>query len=295
MKLLVKKSTPCYGNKNRNRDLKENYFLIINKNVLKKDLKEINAIEKLFQFFISEQVDVENGNSAKLLYEELGWNQSASYDVINSFWITFSYAMNIKYQEKYPIAEAGNVKIYKNHNSVYNYDSFPEKYFKENSRERGQVNDLCKEYPDILKLADMCHTIANFMPCPEGFNSVKGLLGDVRDYFPLMIDKIQLCVDAGKDLEYYHSGSLEKIDNKTIKDWHSFFTENQEKYCLSMYYQVNENRINGITLFKGQSLSYPCPLEKEEVEECLKNMLDKINERADLILKKYNEEHKSNS
>ena len=46
---------------------------------------------------------------------------------------------------------------------------------------------------------------------------------------------------------------------------------------------------------KGQSLSYPCPLEKEEVEECLKNMLDKINERADLILKKYNEEHKSNS
>ena len=54
-------------------------------------------------------------------------------------------------------------------------------------------------------------------------------------------------------------------------------------------------RINGITFFKGQSLSYPCPLEKEEVEECLENMLNKINERADLILKKYNEEHKSNS
>ena len=58
---------------------------------------------------------------------------------------------------------------------------------------------------------------------------------------------------------------------------------------------ANENRINGITFFKGQSLSYPCPLEKEEVEECLENMLNKINERADLILKKYNEEHKSNS
>ena len=74
-----------------NQELKENYFLKINKNVLKKDLKEINAIEKLFQYFISEQVDVENGKSAKLLYEELGWNQNVSYDVINSFWITFSY------------------------------------------------------------------------------------------------------------------------------------------------------------------------------------------------------------
>ena len=67
--------------------------MIINKNVLKKDLKEINAIEKLFQFFISEQVDVENGNSAKLLYEELGWNQSASYDVINSFWLALAFSM----------------------------------------------------------------------------------------------------------------------------------------------------------------------------------------------------------
>ena len=100
-----------------NQELKENYFLKINKNVLKKDLKEINAIEKLFQYFISEQVDVENGKSAKLLYEELGWNQNVSYDVINSFWITFSYAMRLKYPGKYRIAKAGNVKIYKHHNT----------------------------------------------------------------------------------------------------------------------------------------------------------------------------------
>ena len=95
--------------------------------------------------------------------------------------------------------------------------------------------------------------------------------------------------------EYYHLGSLQKVDNKIVKDWHSFFIKNQEKYCLSMYYQVKKNRISGITFFKGQSLSYPCPLEKEEVEECLKTMLDKINKRADLILNRYNEEHKSNS
>ena len=268
--------------------------MIINKNVLKKDLKEINAIEKLFQFFISEQDDVENGSSAKLLYEELGWNQSACYDVINSFWIIFSYAMNVKYQEKYPIAEAGNVKIYKKHNRDYDYDSFPEKYFKENSTERVQVNKLCIDFQDILELADMCHTVANFMPCPKNFNSAKGLLGDVRDYFPLMIDKIQECVDYGKDLKYNCSGISQKVDNKIVNDWHSFFIENQEKYCLSVYYQVNENRIKGIKFFEGQSLSHPYPKNEEEVKECLKNMLKTINDRADLILEKYNEEHKSN-
>ena len=97
MRILEKIYKAC----DENQELKENYFLKINKNVLKKDLKEINAIEKLFQYFISEQVDVENGKSAKLLYEELGWNQNVSYDVINSFWITFSYAMRLKYPGKY--------------------------------------------------------------------------------------------------------------------------------------------------------------------------------------------------
>ena len=204
--------------------------------------------------------------------------------------------MHLKYPEEYPIAEAGNVKIYKNH--YKKYDSFPEKYIKENSDARNRVTALCKEYTDMKELAELCHTVANFMPCPQGFNSAKGLLSDVRDYFPLMINKIQKCVDEGLNLNYSNTSEGNTsvvVDNKTIKKWHIFFIENQEKYCLSMYYQVNENRINGITFFKGQSLSYPCPLKKEEVEECLENMLDKINERADLILKKYNEEHKSNS
>lgn len=268
----------------------------ISKELLIKDLKEFNSIDKLFLFFTSKQGDAEYCEEAKQCYKELKWNQSRFYDVINSFWITFSYAMHLKYPEEYPIAEAGNVKIYKNH--YKKYDSFPEKYFKENSDARTQVIALCKEYTNMKELAELCHTVANFMPCPQGFNSAKGLLSDVRDYFPLMINKIQKCVDEGLNLKYSNTSEDNtpvEVDNETIKKWHSFFIENQEKYCLSMYYQVNENRINGITFFKGQSLSYPCPLEKEEVEECLENMLNKINERAYLILKKYNEEHKFNS
>ena len=69
-----------------------------------------------------------------------------------------------------------------------------------------------------------------------------------------------------QEKETFSLGSLQKVDNKIVKDWHSFFIKNQEKYCLSMYYQVKKNRISGITFFKGQSLSYPCPLEKEEVK-----------------------------
>lgn len=102
----------------------------ISKELLIKDLKEFNSIDKLFLFFTSAQGDAEYCEEAKQCYKELKWNQSPFYDVINSFWITFSYAMHLKYPEEYPIAEAGNVKIYKNH--YKKYDSFPEKYFKEN-------------------------------------------------------------------------------------------------------------------------------------------------------------------
>ena len=57
-----------------NQELKENYFLKINKNVLKKDLKEINAIEKLFQYFISEQVD--NSSMKPSWVVGLGWSHA---------------------------------------------------------------------------------------------------------------------------------------------------------------------------------------------------------------------------
>ena len=195
-----------------------------------------------------------------------------------------------EYPERYPIAEAGNVKIYKSHRKEY--DSFPEKYFKEKSKERDEVNALCEKYPKIEELADLCHTVANFMPCPSEFNSVKGLLSDVRDYFPLMIDKIQQCINDGTDLKDNDSGIF--VHNQKIKDWHSFFIKNQEKYCLSMYYTVNDDKLCGIPLFKEQSLSRPCPMKEQEVERCLRNMVQNISNRADLILKKYNEEPKSN-
>lgn len=264
----------------------------MSKELLIKDLKELNPIDKLFRFFTSAQGDVEYCEEAKQCFEELEWDQSLSYDVINSFWITFSYAMHLKYPKEYLIAEAGNVKIYKNH--CNNYDSFPEKYFKENSRERDRVTALCEEYTDMKELADLCHTVANFMPCPQDFNSVKGLLSDVRDYFPLMIDKIQECVDKDKELNLKDSNTSVKVNNETIKKWHSFFIENQEKYCLSMYYKIEDKKIVGNKFFEGQKLSNPYPTSKDELKMCLETMKKNINNRADLLFDKYSKGLKTN-
>lgn len=262
-------------------------------NLLLKDLKKFNSIDRVFRYFISGQKDMEYSDSAKLLYEKLGW-QSEWYDVINSFWITFSYAMHSKYKDDYWIAGAGNVKIYKNHNDEYNYDSFPEKYFKEKSKEREQVEKLSEIYPDILELADKYHTIANFMPCPKGFDSVKGCLKEVKDYFPLMIDKIQECFDNKTGLQYDTKKGRVTVSLETLEAWHDFFVENQEKYCLSMYYEVKDEKdkkiIKGIPFFKGQSFDTPCPIDEQQVEECLKNMVEKIHERACEIIRNYYKE-----
>ena len=47
-----------------------------------------------------------------------------------------------------------------------------------------------------------------------------------------------------------HLGSLQKVDNKIVKDWHSFFIKNQEKYCLSMYYQVKKTELVELRFLK---------------------------------------------
>jgi len=260
--------------------------LEIVKEMLVKDLKESNSIGNIFQFFTSNQKDIEKGEKAEKLYKELGWHENA-YDVISSFWTTFSFAMHSKYPEFYPIAEVGNVKIYKNHNVRFNLESFPERYFKENSVERTRVDCLCEKYPDISKLAKLCHSVANFMPCPKGFNSSKGLLSDVNDYFPLMIDRIQECFN--KDTGLIYSNNQIVIDKETIKVWHDFFIKNREKYCLNMYYEVNDKTIKGMPFFDTQSLTYPCPKDSSELQQCLKNMIECIEDRANQIFEKYSE------
>lgn len=225
-----------------------------------------------------------------LIYEILGWNDNSYFDVINSFWTTFSWLMHSQFD--YDIAPAGNVKIYKKHN--YNYDSFPEKYNKGNGKIKNEVFKLRESQCSIMYFASVCHCVANFMPCPDvNFNSVKGVLSDVRDYFPLMVEKIQSCIDGERCLEYHVEGRIEKISIEQLYSWKKWLIENREKYCLEEYYTIDsiedEVRLKGVPLFTNQTLDYPCPQNKMEVIECINEMIQRIEHRAKTIIERYNQ------
>lgn len=274
----------------------------ITKKLLLKDLKlqkftDINTVNRLFNFFVSGIGDLEKSSDAINLYRELKWPFNPKcfyYDVINSFWTTFSFAMHSKFEKLYPISNAGNVKIYKNpyKGKGYTYDSFPKMYLTKDKNSISCVNSLCDDYPKIFELAAFCHCIANFMPCPDkNFNSAKGGLNDVRDYFPLMIDKIQNCIDYKKELKYKSGKNEITISVPTIKEWYNFFINAYENYCLDMYYKIEEingeKKLIGIKFFKTQTLTNPCP-KTEEIKECLDNMINCIICRASKILKNTN-------
>ena len=95
---------------------------------LKKDLdKNKGSFHLLMQSFKSDsdkniKTDYENQEFAKEIYSTLGWKAN-NFDVINSYWQTFSWAMHFSFPEEYPKAKLGNVKIYKNHNYQYNIRS----------------------------------------------------------------------------------------------------------------------------------------------------------------------------
>ena len=178
--------------------------------------------------------------------------------------------MQVAYPEVYPIADAGNVKIYKN--------SFPNKFL-HGTREQIEIEN-CGFYPQLLRLASITHSVGNIMPCLQNMNKVKGLLAG--DYLPLFVNLIQDALDNERPIVYTCNKTKQIIDLSTLKTWHTFFLNNIDKFCLSMYYETEEGqlRLAGKPFFKNQSLNHKHPLTKNEVEECLNNMISRIEERA---------------
>ena len=246
------------------------------------------------------ETELESQRYNEIIYEKLKWTNS-HYDVINSFWTVFSWAMHSEFPLIYKVAETGNVRIYKNdylRDGKLIYVSFPKCFFKE-EKLRNRVVMLNNHFEVINDLAAYVHTVANFMPCPtHPFNIVKGTRPEVRDFFPLMIDLIEKC--RTMKLEDYEKSALNyTIDNErkivdydTIKNWHNYFSGDDErfgdiraKYCLEDYYYIysdcnNVKHIKGIPLFEKQRLEHPLPLENEEVAQCLDEMVKRIKIRA---------------
>lgn len=139
------------------------------------------------------------------------------------------------------------------------------------------------------------------------------------DFLPLMIDLInsanELNGNAAISLKLSTKDTIVNISNacilfsqdgkeinikwKTIGNWKTWFVDNREKYCLEDYYNIyadpidpNIKHIKGVPMFKTQCLSYPVPREKDEVEECLNEMVNRIMSRACRLEMKLNEESK---
>ncbi|MFY9177004.1 MAG: helix-turn-helix transcriptional regulator [Caldicoprobacterales bacterium] len=253
---------------------------------------------------VTEYEKIENNNE---IYEMLGWDNK-NYDVICSAWntylallVTYAQYYNIKFTDcdekidKVMYYYSKNKHLgywYKNnegkvleatffkHNGKYPYSSYYNKFLDDENIHSIFAKRVAKEITDIMVLSKLCHCVANFMPCPniegEKYNRIKGQLSDVRDYFPLMIDKIQKCVSQQSELE--------DVEDRVLQNWHSFFVENRRRYFLEDFYYVTKKDekyiLVGIPLFKGQSLENPMPNNLEEAKECLENIIKNIQNRA---------------
>ena len=235
-----------------------------------------NSFDLLMCFFASSKIDdLEKHEQVKEdYYKELGWNDNNYFDVINSFWITFSWAMRFNNPDKYKQRDYGNINIYKNPNYIrkdgkwQKYLSYPEKYIANNKTILNEVKNLLSIFPQIETIASYCHCVANFMPCPNPpFNQAKGSvfykthengeerhINIVSDYLPLMVDLIENATKekASKKQACYNGYALYysirendcykdiEITEDNIWEWYIWFLNenNRIDYCLQDYYHI---------------------------------------------------------
>ena len=248
-----------------------------------KSQTSIELIMRSFEYFIEKPNsgrDYENRSFAKDVYNELGWFNE-NYDVINSFWEIFSRAMHVVNPKDYPIKPAGNVGIYKKHNDFYNCKSFPEKFNASDKTAKADVARMLQVFPQFEEFASITHSVSNFTACPDfRFNSVKGVDSEVADFLPLTVDKIQQCIDKGIDYKYTANYTEKIVDTETLEYWHRWLLNNCVKFCLEDFYFCEGERLIPNYMFSGQSLTNPTPNTVDSVQECLNNMIARLERRA---------------
>lgn len=277
-----------------------------------------NPIKLIMEFFSTddkEQLEWLKYNQD--VYEKLGWKGEQHFDVISSFWTVFvcalvAYSRTLEkdnqlqdFWKDIPV----NQNTWK-HKSIFTFGEntllayatkFPKMYdirkctyaSKVLDSENIQSKVLAKFletalYSNQIKnLASLCHSVANFMPCPSfPYNSAKGLVKKMHDFFPLFIDLIDAHCKQGKSITYDHGEQAQvEVEVETLQRWREWFISNRGKYCLEDHYYIytdenGEERIKGIPFFKSQSLNNPLPLTEGEVAECLDEMVKRIYVRA---------------
>lgn len=246
--ISIKKEKLLYSDKYFSTNI-DKYFKYRHTNeILKK------AVKKIFE--------ADNNLFIRQIYEKLSWDNGKDSDTINSFANIYITGHSIFYKKNEKLLSASNAPY----------------FYKKNYSKLNQ-----KDY--LEKFARMTHSFGNFMPCPcNEFNTAKGFLNDVKDFLPLMIDKIEKCIANKICLEYQDNGKNVTVSLKILESWKDFFLKNREKFLLEEYYFLIERygirKMIGIPFFKTQSLSRPSPLNEEEFKECVEEMNRRIKARG---------------
>ena len=275
------------------------YLQDIKKHIYKKSPSYTDNINLIMNFYSDKNsVELERSDIATTIYKNLNWNKYNQFDVINSFYITFVCALvatqpdNFRFGKKTKLAYRTTFGFCDISKINFAKKSIDEDYkeLHNNLRKfyKTDIGSLCN------RLAGYCHSIANFMPSPSAYekgklsyNQLKGCLPDCVDYLPLFIDKIQYCYENNLPLHYNSISGDMQINYCTIAQWHDWFIKNYDTTLhLEDYYTIRGNQIIGNNFFLGQSLSYPIPKTKKEINECLSSMIQCIESRANSLPKK---------
>ena len=293
----------------KDRKTDENIKNIIYKNT-PKDLKDKdNHFNRLMRFFaLEDKPHLEKKEYNECTYKKLEWFNENHFDVINSFWITFACALINS--SKYSLYKIKNNFPCIGKDGGMSKKTYALKFLglHENPSEKLQnfANKTIEENSQLKEFSSLCHSVANFTPCPNGFNIVKNSAEitlnkkvlQSRDFLPLMIDLIEECYALEKTR---YNEETRSISFDTIEKWHDYFSGTDKdagdvrtKYCLEDYYYIYSDPINpdikhikGIPFFENQSLEHPLPLKSTEVEQCLDEMVKRIHIRAYRLYHKY--------
>lgn len=269
-----------------------------NFNILLYDNKRISNIEtdpfiRIMTFYSVDKngrKHLENTNFSKGMYENIYSERYTSFDVINSFWTVFTCGLviankallennqlNVQY---YTFREDAKTVLLLN--KYFSSKWFADTYFSRNNESdiKKIVNKMREDFPQIDILASICHTIANYSPCPIApFNAAKGTCNDVKDFLPLMIDKIEKCIEFSENLVYMDN----IIPFDDLRDYKNWLINNQQHVFLDDYYDVINGKMKGKHLFDGQSLDNPLPMNAELLRECLDSIINRTYNRVNMI------------
>lgn len=240
-------------------------------------------------------------------FDELKWCSNTK-DIITPFWRIFTSALvfcSAKYEIYRGKWKAENIRptyILDVENCIRyrtEYDKRDDKiglpiskeklgckYHEKNTNHYEYIRKTVLLFNGLMELAELTDSMANFSPCPETpFNTLKGVVPDVCDFLNLMIDKIQLCVDANIGIEYeMFDGTVYSADAVQVKKWHKWFVDNIEKYCIGEYYYIDGEKLVGRPMFETQSLNHPLPSTEKEIQQCIESIIRIIKNRGSSII-----------